>query len=630
MESPFLERLKKGPILCDGAMGTMLYQKGVSFERCFDELNLSLPELIGDIHRAYIKAGAEIVETNTFGANRYRLSAYGLEKQAVKINRQGVKLARDAREIEGKSVFVAGAVGPLGKPLYPIGKIREKEAFDAFREQTEGLLEGGVDLFIVETASDRREVEQAVFAIRSLSQLPIIAQMSFTEEGKTTTGVGPAEAAKFLSQLPVEVVGANCSVGPQGVLAVVSQMAHETKKFVSAQPNAGLPRLVSGRFVYSTPPEYFGEYARYFLAAGVSIIGGCCGTTPAHTEATAEALVHAAEKKVLPETVEVISFPSATLAAVPAEDEKRGVPFGRLTGLAAKLGKKFVISAELDPPRGINPEKLLRAAVRIKEAGVDCVNIGDSPMARVRMGCLSVAYMVHQQVGIDVVIHFTTRDRNLMGIQSDLLGAHALGIRNILAITGDPPTVGDYPHATGVFDIDSIGLIKVLAKLNTGVDWNGNSIGSPTEFFIGCGVNPTADDMVREVERFHQKLEAGAQFTFTQPLYDRRVLEEFLFRVKGIKIPILLGILPLQSSRHAEFLHNEVPGITIPEPARRAMREAKEKGPEVGIEMARAFLEEVKDLVAGTYLMPSFGRYEQVLEVVKNILPREEVLKTTR
>jgi len=622
MENPFLERLKKGPILCDGAMGTMLYQKGVSFERCFDELNLSAPELIADIHRAYIKAGAEIIETNTFGANRYRLSTYGLEKQTVKINRQGAKIARDAREIEGKSVFVAGAVGPLGKPLYPIGKIKAKEAFDAFREQAEGLLEGGVDLFIVETQSDLKEVEQAVLAIRTLSQLPIIAQMSFTEEGKTTTGAGPAEATKFLSNLPVEVIGANCSVGPQGVLAVVSQMAHETKKYVSAQPNAGLPRLVSGRFVYSTPPEYFAEYTRYFLATGVTLVGGCCGTTPAHTEAMAEALVHFAEKKVLPETVEVISFP--------AEEEKREFKPGRPTGLAAKLGKKFVISVELDPPRGINPEKLLKAAARIKEAGVDCVNIGDSPMARVRMGCLSVAYMVHQQVGIDVVIHFTTRDRNLMGIQSDLLGAHALGIRNVLAITGDPPTVGDYPHATGVFDIDSIGLLKVLAKLNTGADWNGNSIGNPTEFFIGCGVNPTAEDMEREVERFGQKLEAGAQFVFTQPLYDRRVLEEFLKRVKGVKIPILLGILPLQSSRHAEFLHNEVPGITIPEPARRAMREAKDKGPEVGIEMARVFLEEVKDLVAGTYLMPSFGRYEQVLEVVKNVLPKEEVVKTTR
>jgi len=622
MENPFLERLQKGPILCDGAMGTMLYQKGISFERCFDELNLSAPELIGEIHRAYIKAGAEIVETNTFGANRYRLAAYGLEKQVVKINRQGAKIARDAREIEGKSVFVAGAVGPLGKPLYPIGKVKEKEAFDAFREQAEGLLEGGVDLFIVETQSDLKEAEQAVAAIRLLTQLPIIAQMSFTEEGKTTTGIGPAEAAAFLSKLPAEVIGANCSVGPQGVLAVVSQMARETRKYISAQPNAGLPRLVSGRFVYSTPPEYFGEYTRYFLATGVTIVGGCCGTTPAHTEAMAQALAEVAEKRLIPEAIEIIAFPT--------EEERKEVSVGRPTGFASKLGKKFAISVELDPPRGINPEKLLKAAVRMKEVGVDCVNIGDSPMARVRMGCLAVAFMVHQQVGIDVVIHFTTRDRNLMGIQSDLLGAHALGIRNILAITGDPPTVGDYPHATGVFDIDSIGLIKVLAKLNTGVDWNGNSIGSPTEFFIGCGVNPTAEDMEREVERFHQKLEAGAQFVFTQPLYDRMVLEEFLKRVKGVKIPILLGILPLQSARHAEFLHNEVPGITIPEPARRAMREAKEKGPEVGIEMARVFLEEVKDLVAGTYLMPSFGRYEQVLEVVKNILPKEEILKTAR
>jgi homocysteine S-methyltransferase len=510
----------------------------------------------------------------------------------------------------------------LGKPLAPIGKISTKDAFDAFREQAEGLLEGGADLFIVETQSDFKEVEQAVLAVRSLSKLPIIAQMSFTEEGKTVTGANPAEVARFLSTLPVEAIGVNCSVGPQGVLAVVSQMAHETKKYLSAQPNAGLPRLVSGRFVYSTPPEYFGEYARYFLAAGVRIIGGCCGTTPAHIAQMAETLKDYAGKKSAPEAIEVIS--------APVEEEREEVFAARPTNFASKLGKKFVISVELDPPRGINPEKLIKAAARMKEAGVDCVNIGDSPMARVRMGCLAVAYMLRQQTGIDVIIHFTTRDRNLMGIQSDLMGAHALGIRNILAITGDPPTVGDYPHCTGVFDIDSVGLIKVLAKLNTGVDWNGNSIGSPTEFFIGCGVNPTAEDMDREVERFHQKLDAGAQFVFTQPLYDRKVLEEFLNRVQDVKIPILLGILPLQSSRHAEFLHNEVPGITIPDAARKAMREAKDKGPEVGIEMSRVFLEEVKALVSGTYLMPSFGRFEQVLEVVKNILPKEEIAGVTR
>ncbi len=622
MESVFLEQLKKGPILCDGAMGTMLYEKGVSFDRCFDELNLSSPEIISEIHRAYIKAGAEVIETNTFGANRYRLSSYGLEGQVIKINRQGARMARDAREIEGKSVFVAGSIGPLGKPLAPIGKITAQDAFDAFREQAEGLLEGGVDLFIVETQGDLKEIEQAIMAVRALSKLPIIAQMSFTEEGKTVTGANPAEVARLLSTLPLEVIGANCSVGPQGVLAVVSQMAHETKKYLSAQPNAGLPRLVSGRFVYSTPPEYFAEYARYFLAAGVKIIGGCCGTTPAHIAQMAKTLEDYAEKKLAPEAIEVVS--------APLEEEREEVFAARPTNFASKLGKKFVISVELDPPRGINPEKLIKAAARMKEVGVDCVNIGDSPMARVRMGCLAVAYMLRQQTGIDVIIHFTTRDRNLMGIQSDLMGAHALGIRNILAITGDPPTVGDYPHCTGVFDIDSVGLIKVLAKLNTGVDWNGNSIGSPTEFFIGCGVNPTAEDMDREVERFHQKLDAGAQFVFTQPLYDREVLEEFLNRVRDVKIPILLGILPLQNSRHAEFLHNEVPGITIPDAARKAMREAKDKGPEVGIEMSRVFLEEVKDLVSGTYLMPSFGRFEQVLEVVKNILPKEEILGVRR
>jgi methionine synthase I (cobalamin-dependent)/5,10-methylenetetrahydrofolate reductase len=609
MLDPFLERLKKGAMLCDGAMGTLLYSRGIGFEQPFDELNLSKPEMVQKVHQDYIKAGAEIIETNTFGANRFRLGAHGLQAKVKEINSKGAKLAREAREIEGEPVFVAGSIGPLGRPLAPIGKITLSQAQETFQEQAEGLIEGGVDLFIIETFSDLIEIQEAIKGVRRVSQLPIIAQMTFSEEGLTLMGSTPFEIAGELEKMEVQVIGVNCSVGPQKVLDVIYQMKKVTSLKLSAQPNAGFPRFVDGRFIYLSSPEYFSEYTRKFLQAGVAIVGGCCGTTPQHVQAMAKVLK---EKRAgLNEDVGVIEVEKELEEKVTIEELIEPSTF------ASKLKEKFVISVELDPPRGVNPKKILRHAQMIKDKGIDAVNIADSPMARVRMSCLSLAALVKDKVGLEVILHLTCRDRNLMGLQSDLMGAHALGIRNILAVTGDPPRLGDYPHATAVYDVDSIGLVKIITRLNGGTDWTGNSIGSPTSFSVGVGVNPTALDFEKEMERLKQKVEAGADFIFTQPLYDSEILKGFLQRAEGLNTPIVVGLLPLHSFRHAEFLHNEVPGITIPQKIRDRMRKAGEKGIEEGILVAKEFLEEIKEIISGVYLVPSFGKVELALEVVE-------------
>ncbi len=611
MLDPFLERLKKGVVLCDGAMGTLLYSRGIGFEHPFDELNLSKPEMVQKVHQDYIKAGAEIIETNTFGGNRFRLAAHGLEGKVKQINLRGAKLAREAREIEGEMVFVAGSIGPLGKPLAPIGKITLTQAFEAFQEQAEALLEGGVDLFMIETFSDLAEIKEAIKSVRKVSQLPIIAQMTFSEEGLTLTGHTPSEIAKELERAKVEVIGVNCSVGPQKVLDVIYQMKKVTSLKLSAQPNAGFPRFVDGRFIYLSSPEYFAEYARKFLRVGVAIVGGCCGTTPQHIGAMAGVLKE--EKSGLNQDVGVIEFERKKEEEIDVEELIQPSTF------ASKLKQKFVISVELDPPRGVNPKKILSQAQMIRDKKIDAVNIADSPMARVRMSCLSLAALVKEKVGLEVILHLTCRDRNLMGLQSDLMGAHALGIRNILAITGDPPRLGDYPHATAVYDVDSIGLVKIIKKLNQATDWVGNSIGSPTSFCIGVGVNPTALDLEKEMQRLEQKVEAGADFIFTQPLYDGVILKQFLKRVKDLNIPVLVGLLPLHNFRHAEFLHHEVPGITIPQKIRDRMKQAGQKGIQEGISIAKEFLGEIKEIVSGVYIIPSFGKVQLALEVVKEI-----------
>jgi len=587
MTHPFLKRIQQGVVLADGAMGTYLYEKGIPFDRSFDLLNLTDASLIQAVHREYIRAGAEVIETNTFGGNRYRLAAHGATETARRVNRAGAQIARNAREEVGEAVFVAGSMGPLGKPVAPLGTITREEAYDAYREQAEGLVEGGVDLIVLETQTDMAEALIAIDAVRSVTgDVPLVVQMTFTEDGRTLYGSYPEDVVHAVLGKKVDLLGANCSVGPQKLLEIVERLKRRTELPISVMPNAGLPRYVNGRFVYLSSPEYLAEYAQRFAAAGARLVGGCCGTTPTHTRKMRDALRAAAgaPAPLAP------SPPGVVPAIVIEETTAKTDPTSRST-LARKLAaKEFVVSVEVDPPRGARPKKMIEGAQFLKDAGVDFINVADSPMARVRMSSIALASMIGHQVGIETILHFTCRDRNLMGIQSDLMGAHALGIRNILALTGDPPRAGDYPNATAVFDVDSIGLIGVLKRLNAGTDLGGNSIGEPTTFVIGCAVNPTAETLDEELDRFQRKMEAGAEFAMTQPVYELETLSKFLDKLGKLgkrRVPILLGLLPLQSHRHAEFLHNEVPGINVPDHAREAMRTAGEKGIGVGVDMCR-------------------------------------------
>jgi homocysteine S-methyltransferase len=604
-------------------MGTLLYERGIPFDRSFDLLNLTDAAIVQGIHRDYIRAGAELIETNTFGANRFRLAAHGANESARRVSRAGAQLARNAREEVGESVFVAGSIGPLGKPVAPLGTITREEAFEAYQEQAEGLVEGGVDLLIVETQTDLAEAAIAVDAVRAVTDLPLVLMMTFTEDGRTLYGAYPEDVARAIDGGRVQVLGANCSVGPQALYDIVTRLRRRSTLPIAVMPNAGLPRYVNGRFVYLSSPEYMADYAARFAEAGARLIGGCCGTTPLHVRKMREALRRGAVSShgAAAAAIEV-EAPAAPTPPIEREElHPSGDPAAR-TGLSRKLAnREFVVSVEVDPPRGARPKKMIEGAQLLKRAGVDVINVADSPMARVRMSSIALASMITNQVGIETILHFTCRDRNLMGIQSDLMGAHALGIRNILALTGDPPRAGDYPNATAVFDVDSVGLIGVLKRLNEGSDLGGNSIGEPTTFVIGCAVNPTSETLEQELERFSRKIEAGAEFAMTQPLYELDTLVRFLDRLGKKRIPVLLGLLPLQSHRHAEFLHNEVPGINIPDHARAAMRDAGEKGIEVGVEMCRKLLLEARDLVQGAYLMPSFGRYEVVARVAEAVLP---------
>jgi methionine synthase / methylenetetrahydrofolate reductase (NADH) len=605
---PFLERLRRGPLLGDGAMGTQLHARGVGFERSFDELNLTEPKIVEEIHRAYISAGAELIETNTFGANRIKLARHGLEQKVRDINFRAVKLAREAREISGEPVFVAGSVGPIGQQLEPIGRITIPQATSAFEEQIAALLEGGADLLVLETFTNLPELLAAVAAAQKTADLPIVAQMTFAEDGLTLSAEEPSQVVQALERAGVDVIGVNCGVGPQVALQVLEAMRQQTALPLSGQPNAGLPARVEGRFFYFATPEYFSTFARQAADLGVAYIGGCCGTTPAHIAAMCAALKPVAAVPRPPQPTTSVPIPIDLNLA----DQLPPTPF------AQRLADRaFVVSVEIDPPRGLNPLKCIAGAQLVKDAGADAVNIGDSPMARVRMSALSLALMIHQQVGIDTLIHFTSRDKNLMALQAELIGAHALGIRNIIALTGDPPRIGDYPSATGVWDVDSIGLIKILQRLNEGYDWLGTSIGKPANFTIACAVNPAADDLDHEIDRFRQKIDAGAHVAMSQPLYDRPTLERFFDRTGPLPIPFLLGVLPLQSSRHAEFMHNEVPGIVVPQDLRDRMRKAGERGIEEGLAQSRELLQESTGLVQGVYLMPSFGRYEVVAELVR-------------
>jgi homocysteine S-methyltransferase len=594
-------------------MGTSLYAKGIMLNRSFDELNLSNPTLVQSVHREYIQAGAEMIETNTYGANRVKLQPHGFGDVVREINRRGAEIARECADAAPRPVLVAGSVGPLGRPIAPIGTVSEERATEAFREQAEGLIEGGVDLALLETFSDLRELSIAIKAVRAAAkEIPIVAQMTFGDDGATPLGAKPEHVARTLSALDVDAVGANCSVGPELMLQVMERMRSATALPLSVQPNAGLPEVVEGRVLYLCSPEYMAHYAKRFLASGVSILGGCCGTTPAHIGAIVG-------------VVRALG-PSRTVVEIakPAEShpEQRAVPREEKSHLARSLGRKFVVSVEMDPPKGAEPGVLLDRAQWLKEKEIDFLNVADGPRASARMSALSFAVLLEQKVGVETILHYQCRDRNLIGIQSDLLGAYALGLRNILAVTGDPPKLGDYPSATAVFDVDSVGLVKILSHLNRGLDLAGNPLGPPMPLHVGVGANPGASDFDAETRKFERKVEAGAEFCLTQPVYEPKYLERFLSAVKGSRIPVLVGILPLTSYRNAEFLHNEVPGMAVPAEVRELLKNApsKERAQRVGIDIARDALRAARDLSEGAYLMPPFNKFELAVSVIEGIV----------
>jgi homocysteine S-methyltransferase len=625
----FAERLARAPLLLDGAMGTLLFSRGVPQRTSLDALVETRPDLIGAIHREYIAAGADAIETNSFGANRLRLAEFGLGDQAAILNRKAAQLAREARDVAGgRDVLVFGSIGPLQGPVHGPDRPSEAQIRAAFREQIEGLIEGGADVLLFETFSDLDELLLGIAEARSLSDLPIVAQMTFGEELVAIDGSSPQTAATALATAGVDAVGVNCGVGPQISMEALVQMGRPSSGLArSIVPNAGLPQRVSGQFVYAAPPAYFGQEVSRFLDAGARIIGGCCGTTPEHIKhmrAALDALTGTAIARPagLHSHDDRLEGPRTPIFERAASAETEQPPPTRLSSLLAE--KRFVVSVEIDPPRSVRIERTIEAGRLLHDVGVDVVNISDSAMARVRMGALAVAFGIQHDLDLECIVHFTTRDRNLMAIESELLGAHALGVRNILALTGDPPRVGDYPTGTGIWDVDSIGLIGILARLNRGEDQAGKPIGAPAGFTIACAVDPTADDLDLEIERLADKIEAGAHLIMTQPIYARDQWDRLMDRASarwpsGLPRPVLLGILPLHSQRHAEFLHNEVPGITIPAEIRAAMGGAGERAAEVGLDIAYALLAQVADQIQGTYLMPSFGRYELAAELVRRI-----------
>ncbi|MBI4851584.1 MAG: bifunctional homocysteine S-methyltransferase/methylenetetrahydrofolate reductase [Acidobacteria bacterium] len=592
----------------DGAMGTMLYAKGVYINRCFDELNISNPKMVLDVHKEYIKAGAEIIETNSFGANFIKLSKHGLEDKLFEINREAAKIAREAA---GDKICVAAAIGPLGIRIEPYGPTSRDEAKEFFKKQIQALLDakGAIDCFILETFSDLSEINQAIRAIKELSDLPIIAQMTIQPFGKTAFGTAPETFTTQLDSWGVDSIGINCNVGPQASLDAIQIMSTVTERKLSVQPNAGLPREVDGRKMYMCSPEYMAKYAKRFIQSGVKFIGGCCGTTPEHIRLIANAVKASSPQRV------------AVSVSTPREQTTKveETPIRERSNFARKIVEgEFVTSVEIVPAKGCDATKMIESVKELRDAGVDAVNIPDGPRAQSRMGALTTAILIQQQIsGIEPVVHYCCRDRNLLGMMSDLLGAAALGINNLLIITGDPPKMGPYPEATAVFDVDSIGLTNMVTSLNQGLDIGSNPIGKPTSFFIGVGVNPCAVDLDTEIRRFEWKVEAGAQFAVTQPIFDLDQFFYFLKRIEHCKIPIIVGIWPLVSYRNAEFLSNEVPGISVPPYILERMRNAdgQEAARQEGLAIAREMLKEVKTIVKGVQVSAPFGRVPYALDV---------------
>jgi homocysteine S-methyltransferase len=591
----------------DGAMGTMLYARGVFLNVCYDELYLRQPDLIRDIHRDYVRAGAELIETNTFGANPLKLAGCGLGGETELINCTAATLARDA---VGNRALVLGAIGPLGVRVEPFGELGLDEAHDAFARQVKGLLDGGVDGFMLETFSDVSEIGAAIRAVRSLSDLPVIAQMTIGTDGQTHYGTNPATFGPELAALGADAVGVNCSVGPHGVLEAVEQLAGVVNLPISAQPNAGLPREVADRKIYMASPEYMAGYARRMVEAGARLVGGCCGTTPEHIKAIASFVQSVSPRHRY-----------TTVAPVVQEQVRSALPLAERSGLGARLAaKQFVTTVEIVPPRGVDPSPMLAQVRELKAAGVNAVNVPDGPRAQSRMGALLSGLLIQREVGLEAVVHYACRDRNLLGMLSDLLGAAASGLNNLLIITGDPPKMGPYPDATAVFDIDSIGLTNLVSRLNLGLDPGGNDLGSATKFVIGVGVNPAAPDAEREMSRFGWKVDAGAEYAVTQPVFDLEQLDRFLARVAPLGVPIIAGIWPLVSLRNAEFLANEVPGVTVPETVLSRMRHASEHGKEAalaeGVAIAKEMLVAVRQRVAGVQVSAPLGKVPVALEVL--------------
>jgi len=597
----------------DGAMGTMLYAKGVYINRSYDELNLTQPDLVREVHEEYARAGAEVLQTNTFGATAHHLQQYSLEGSLRAIN---IAAARLAREAAGNRCFVSGAIGPLGLRIEPYGPTSFDEAKDMFREQVSALLEGGVDLFVLETFSDISEIRQAIRAVRELCDLPVVAQMTILTDGNTSFGTTPEVFTARLDEWGADVVGLNCGVGPAILLSGVEKMRPLTNRKIIVQPNAGLPRDVQGRQFYMCSPEYMAKYSKRLIQAGVKFIGGCCGTTPAHIKLISDA-VRAISPR-LHRAVPEVTRPARVEELTPADIQV--VPLEERSRWGSKLvAGEFVTTVEVLPPKGCDAAKTLEQIRLLKDAGVDAVNIPDGPRAQTRMSAQATAILVEREVGLEAVLHYCCRDRNLLGMMSDLLGAAALGLRNLLLITGDPPKMGPYPDATAVFDIDSIGLTNMVNKLNHGLDLGNNPIGIPTSFCVGVGVNPGAINLDEEIRRFEYKVEAGAEFAITQPVFDVEQLRDFLKRIEHVRIPVVAGIWPLVSYRNAEFLHNEVPGVRVTASIMERMRIASEKSKEAardeGLRIARESLIEVRDLIQGVQVSAPFNNVRYALEV---------------
>ena len=608
----FKDALLNRVLVADGAMGTALYAKGIFLNRCYDELNLSLPALIRDVHQDYLRAGAQILETNTYGANRKRLAGFGFAEKLRQINQAGVRIAK---EVAQDQAFVAGAVGPLGVRLEPLGPVSFAEARDLFREQVAVLVEAGVDLIILETFRDLDELREAVLAVREAAgrEMPLVAQVAIEDDGTLEDGTSAANIALALTQWPVDVIGLNCSSGPRALLEAIEAMAPHTTKPLSVMPNAGLPVTVEGRNLYLCSPEYMAQYSRRFLEAGAKIVGGCCGTTAAHIREIRN---------------EARSFqPGGPVHTVQVEEPKEAphaqakIPLLQRSGLGAKLGAgQFVSFVEILPPKGVDAAKEIAGAKLCKDAGIDCINVPDGPRASARLSAQVTCQLIQQHAGIEAVLHFCCRDRNILGIQSELLGAHAGGLRNLICITGDPPRMGTYPDATAVFDVDSIGLIRIANNLNQGLDLGGNPMGSQTSLLIGAGANPGSLHIDEELRRVEKKVEAGAEYFVTQPVFDLRLLEEFLERTAQFKIPVIAGIWPLTSLRNAEFMVNEL-RVPVPDEYMERMRGADtaEAARAAGVAIAREMVERVRPLTAGVQLSAPFGRYEMAIEVAQAI-----------